>query len=73
MIKYDIKYGSKMICSECFCPASGDIIHNQFVYCDVECLNERLNMDRTYEWVLFKNLTDIYNNEEPLGSLTLLA
>ena len=63
----------EFICSECFSPASRDIIHNYWIYCDVECLNERINMDRTYEWIKFKNLTDIYNNEEPLGSLTLLA
>ena len=62
-----------MICSECFSPAKKVIKHNNWNYCDAECLNDRINMDRTYEWVIFKNLTDIYNNEEPLGSLTLLA
>ncbi len=62
-----------MICSECFSPATKVIKHNNWNYCDAECLNDRINMDRTYEWVKFKNLTDIYNKEEPLGSLTLLA
>jgi len=62
-----------MICSECFNPATKVIKHNNWNYCGAECLNDRINMDRTYEWVRFKNLIDIYNKEELLGSLTLLA
>jgi hypothetical protein len=60
-------------CSECFNPASKVIKHKNYIYCDAECLNERINMDRQYEWLVFKNSTDIYDNVEPLGALTYLT
>lgn len=63
-------------CSECFNPVTDMkkfIRHNNWNYCGAECLNERINVELQCAWLFFKNHIDIYNNEEPLGSLTLLA
>lgn len=65
---------NKLTCSECLSDIvdSKKIIkHNNWIYCDAECLNERINLDLSYEWVVFKNSIDIMNNEIVLGSLTL--
>ena len=64
------------ICSECFNTITDEkklIKHNNWNYCGVKCFQYRITTDYHYEWIKFKNLIDIQNNEEPLGSLTLLA
>ena len=52
-------------CSECLNEISifSVIIHNNWVYCDSECLNDRILLDLSYAWIAFKNLIDEYDNE----------
>ena len=38
------------------------IRHNNWDYCDAECLNERILLELQYAWVVFKNLIDKYDN-----------
>ena len=68
---------STAFCSECFNIVTHNpktyIRHKEWGYCGVECLQYRLNLDITMEWIMFKNSIDIYDNEEPLGSHTLIA
>lgn len=53
-------------CSECLGEIQYQdtvIIHNNWVYCDSECLNDRILLDLSYAWIAFKNLIDEYDNE----------
>ncbi len=46
-------------CSECLGEIQYQnkvIIHNNWVYCDSECLNERILLELSYAWIVFKNL-----------------
>lgn len=64
------------ICSECFNTITDEkklIKHNNWNYCGVECLQYRIRTDYYYEWIKFKNLIDIYNDEEVMGESTNLA
>lgn len=52
-------------CSECLTNIMYHdtvIIHNNWVYCDSECLNDRILLELSYAWVVFKNLIDEYDN-----------
>ncbi len=67
-------------CSECLGEIQDYnkiILHNNWLYCDAECLNDRIIMDLTYAWVVFKNLIDKYHNEpfdsDTWGSQTLVG
>ena len=54
------------VCSECFIDIvehNKAIKHGDWDYCDKDCLDYRINLDLTYAWVVFKNMTDKYNNE----------
>ena len=70
-----IDYALAGYCTECFklTYRKKIIFYKYRPYCGAECLNDRINMDRQYEWLVFKNSIDIYDNEELLGSLTLLS
>ncbi len=52
-------------CSECLGEIQYQdtvIIHDNWVYCDSECLNDRILLDLSYAWIAFKNLIDEYDN-----------
>ena len=64
------------MCSQCFGtlePNSQIYVHNGWVYCHQECLNEDIQNDMMYAWLVFKNCIDLYNGEELLGSRTLVS
>ena len=62
------------MCNQCFGtlePNSQFYVHNDWVYCDLECFNEGIQNEMMYAWLVFKNCIDLYNGEELLGSMTL--
>lgn len=67
-------------CSECLNDIhdyNKIILHNNWIFCDAECLDYRINMNLTYAWIVFKNLIDEYHNEpfdsDTWGSQTLVG